>query len=220
MATHDALWPDNINTAHTLWIEQPCKVTDAYYLFTDRPNIKTIKVAGMPYSRQELSNMEPHAQLGRGQSTAHERLNELMRGPEPATANANPEIAVTIDWETLGEPPPTPTQPAQTIQNIQLHPYQITTFEAWTNRPPATAVEHNPTAYERLLMEQYEAMRRAARPTLAEANNLAAIQHRVVRREIHTSPEYERAMENLLRDNPSYRQYGDVDAIADGYWVL
>lgn len=195
MATHDALWPANIDTAHTLVIDKPCKVTDAYYLFTDRPNIKTIKVAGLPYSRQELGNMEPHLQLGRESST--------QRPIEPAPIPGPPIEGDWVRW--------VPTQAAQAPQII-FDEVPIATWDGpVTEAITAPPVPTLPTLAE---VNEMTATQRANRMT--EFERWAAATTPPTLRTTYISPEYQRAYEAIYRDHPNYMQFGDI-AIADTY---
>lgn len=223
MKTHDSLWPSNIDTADVLVIDEPCKVTDAYYLFTDRPKIKTIKIAGHSYSRQELSNMEPHLHLGGGFIEERPLVNPAPI-PVPPVAGGpitwdQPEI-----WMTEEETPGIvgQLQQAQTvIPNADLLQEM---FRANQDMPRwVRAIEEVPdvigTPGPQITIEtmQQALAQEHRRPTLNEMNNLAAIQYHPTRRiTYYTDPVYEQAIEALRMNNPAYRQFGDI-AIADGY---
>lgn len=201
MKTHDSLWPSNIDTADVLVIDEPCKVTDAYYLFTDRPNIKTIKIAGHSYSRQELSNMEPHLHLGGGIIDQRPLVNPAPI-PVPPVAGGPitwdpPEI-----WMTEEEAPGIvgQLQQAQTVIPNADHLQEI--FRANQDMPYWVQTTRTHTVTDPAYEQFVEAMRvdnptPPTHPTLAQLNEIAA-QLQQGRRAVY------------------YRQLDDI-AIADGY---
>jgi hypothetical protein len=78
LATHDSFPQGNMDTADTLEIATECKVTEAFYLFSGRPNIRTVIVHGHTYTRQEILTMPINDWLGRVQ----EPVRSVMAGFE------------------------------------------------------------------------------------------------------------------------------------------
>lgn len=65
MASITSERPDNIGSTEVLVIDAPCEAAAVFNLLIRYPNIKQVRVGGMPYTRQHISNMGPIEVLGR-----------------------------------------------------------------------------------------------------------------------------------------------------------
>lgn len=121
MRRHDSLWPDNIDTAHTLTICAACGVSDVYQLITDRRNIKAVVVNGCTYSHQEIRNMPLNGRVG--DSQAH--TGRVVDEPDPIRTGDGPVLDYGILHTTermvdpFGDPlTAQPIQPYPTLAQV------------------------------------------------------------------------------------------------------
>lgn len=193
MESHNSLWPDNIDTAEELVIEQPCTASDMYYLIEDRRNIKTVKVCGQKYTCQEIRNMPIQDMLGGQRFTAQEIV------ATPFIDRTHPAPAGEIIWDEMPEAvEPAPQTTAPLIEN----PF-IPDFEIWTQTTQAQ---------QQVLQDV-----NPVRPTLAQLNAMRMAE--ATRQTTYITDEYQRAVEVMMRDNPNYRELGAI-TVADGYWSV
>lgn len=78
MPTITSPYPPEMGTCQILEIEQPCSSDSVYRVICERPWILTVKVNNLPYSKQEIGQMQTNTRLGEGGSRRTMSLDEAL----------------------------------------------------------------------------------------------------------------------------------------------